>query len=114
MSWTVDNHVIENADQLLRLYVETDEEHPRMPELIEIRDQLLENLDSVESAAEVTGLIHWCIRDKGVNTQGETLDETAERLADIDIEADSDQYTDLIFQIKMAIERLDDIMLENM
>lgn len=114
MQWTIDNHVIDNADQLLRLYVETDEEHPHMPALIQIRDQLLENLDSIESAAEVTGLIHWCIRDHGVNTQGETLDETAERLADIDIETDSDQYTDLIFRIKMAIERIDDIMFENM
>ncbi len=114
MGWIVGDHPLEDADQLLRLYVNTDDQDPLIPELIQIRDQLLEDLDSVVSAAEVAGLIHWRIRDAGINTQGETLDETAERLADIDIEADSDHYTDLIFHIKMAIARLDDIMLENL
>lgn len=110
--WTVNHHTITNADELLRLYVATPDDAPEMPQLREIRDGLLDSLDQVASAAEVTGLIHWLIRDHGVNAAGETLDETAERLGDLDIEADTDQYTTLIFQIKMAIERIDDILLD--
>ncbi|SFG55247.1 hypothetical protein [Neptunomonas qingdaonensis] len=102
-----------SADQLLRIYVNTPDNDPLMETLSQQRDELLDDLDKVASAAEVTGLIIWLLRDNGINTQGETLDETADRLGDLDIETDTDQYTHLIFQIKMAVERLDSIMLDN-
>ena len=111
MTWWVDDIAIENADQLLRLYVDTDDNTPRMQQLSAVRDALFDNLEEVSSAAEVTGLIHWYLRDQQIVAHGETLDETADRLSDIDIEQDTDQYTDLIFRINIAIERLDDIML---
>lgn len=102
-----------SADELLRIYVNTPDNDPLMKQLCQQRDELLDELDQVASAAEVTGLIIWLLRDNGINTQGETLDETADRLGDLDIETDTDLYTHLIFQIKMAVERLDAIMLDN-
>lgn len=102
-----------SADELLRIYVNTPDNDPLMKQLCRQRDELLDELDQVASAAEVTGLIIWLLRDNGINTQGATLDETADRLGDLDTESDTDLYTHLIFQIKMAVERLDTIMLDN-
>lgn len=102
-----------SADELLRLYVTTEDDTPLMEQLRRQRDELLDNADQVASAAEVTGLITWLLRDNRISSQGETLDETADRLGDLDIEADTDHYSNLIFQIKMAVERLDAIMLDN-
>ncbi len=102
-----------NADELLRLYVTTEDNDPLMIQLRQQRDELLDDLDQVASAAEVTGLIIWLLRDKGIRNQGETLDETADRLGDLDIEADTDHYSSLIFQIKIAVERLDSILLDD-
>lgn len=105
------------ADELLRLYVTTEDNDPLMIQLRLQRDKLLDDLDQVASAAEVTGLIIWLLKDNGIRNQGETLDETAERLGDLDIqagiEAESDHYSSLIFQIKIAVERLDSIMLDS-
>lgn len=101
------------ADELLRLYVTTEDDNPLMEQLRQQRDELLNDLDHVETAAEVTGLVTWLLRDNGIRSQGETLDETADRLGDLDSEADTDHYSNLIFQIKIAVERLDAIMLDN-
>lgn len=101
------------ADELLRLYVTTEDDSPLMEQLRQQRDELLNDLDHVETAAEVTGLVAWLLRDNGIRSQGETLDETADRLGDLDSEADTDHYSNLIFQIKIAVERLDAIMLDN-
>lgn len=101
------------ADELLRLYVSTDDNDLLMPALCKKRDQFLDNLDDVSNAAEVTGLIHWLLRENHINPQGETLDEIADRLGDLDIEANTDNYSELIFMIKIAVARLDDIMLDN-
>lgn len=109
----LDHQKVSTADELLRLYVSTDDNDPLMSVLCQKRDQFLDNIDDVNSAAEVTGLIHWSLRDNNINRQGETLDETADRLGDLDIESDTENYSELIFLIKIAVARLDDIMLDN-
>lgn len=114
MAWIVGNQTLENADQVLRCYVATEDDAAEMAILRDIRDQLLSDIDSVQTPAEVNGLIYWLLRDHQINCEGASLDETAERLGDLDIEADEDRYTDLIFTLKMAIERLDDLMLDAM
>ncbi|WP_293268897.1 hypothetical protein [Neptunomonas sp.] len=102
------------ADKLLRLYVSTDDNDSKMPRLIQERNHYLDNIDDISTAEEVTGLIHWLLRDHHISAQGETLDEIADRLGDLDIEANTDQYSELIFLIKIATERLDIIMLDSL
>jgi hypothetical protein len=113
MSEHLDLQKVTTAGELLRLYVSTDDNDSLMPTLCNKRDQFLDNLDDVSSAAEVTGLIHWALRENNISPQGETLDEIADRLGDLDIEANTDDYSELIFMIKIAVARLDDIMLDN-
>lgn len=103
---------VSHADTLLREYVSTDDSNPRMDELRHQRDSLLEDMDQIATAAEIAGLIFWKLQDAGISTMGESLEDLAERLGDMDIDNHSDQYTDLIFHIKMALERIDEITLQ--
>ncbi|WP_286237583.1 hypothetical protein [Neptuniibacter halophilus] len=107
-----DQRLIHTADQLLQLYLACEAQSPLMPLLTRIRQQLQEDLDQVETVAEVYGLMYWLMEDYAVDNRGESLEETADRLGDIDIENDSDQYGDLIFHLKDAVERLYDLELE--
>ncbi|WP_027859206.1 hypothetical protein [Marinobacterium jannaschii] len=101
------------AGDLLERYVATDDDNPEMALLCQLRDLYIDDLDAVFSAAEVTGLMAWLLRDKGIDFRGESLEDTADRLGDLDIEADSDQYTDLIFHLKDAVERIYDLQLDD-
>ncbi len=56
--------------------------------------------------------MYWLMADYGVDNRGESLEETADRLGDIDIENDTDKYSELIFHLKDAVERLYDLELE--
>ena len=101
------------AGDLLERYVATEDDSAEMGLLRQIRDLYIDDLDSVYSAAEVTGLIAWLLRDKGIDFRGESLEDTADRLGELDIEDDSDQYTDLIFHLKDAVERIYDLQLDD-
>lgn len=107
-----DTAIIDQACSLLDLYLETDESSALMPLLQQVRDEFLQDLDQVDSIKEIYGLIYWLLADNNIEHRGETLEETADRLGDLDIENDSDLYTDLIFHLKDAVERIYDIELE--
>lgn len=104
--------VIDQASTLLELYLDTEESSVVMPLLQKVRDEFLQDLDQVDSVKEIYGLIYWLLADNNIEHRGETLEETADRLGDLDIENDSDRYTDLIFHLKDAVERIYDIELE--
>lgn len=103
---------ITQAGDLLELYVKTDDSSPLMELLKQARAYYLDDLDIVQTAPEVTALMAWLLNDYGVDYRGESLEATADRLGDIDIEADSDRYTDLIFHLKDAVERLYDLEMD--
>ena len=107
-----EDYGISTAGELLDLYLETDNNAPLMPLIVQIRDEIIEDLDQVGSIKEIYGLMYWLLGDKGIDNRGESLEETADRLGDIDIENDTDQYGDLIFHLKDAVERLYDLELE--
>ncbi len=111
---TAEEYLIENADTLLRLYVDTDRDTPLFTTLQTLRDAFLEDLDEVATQAEIYGLIHWLLGDNGIRAEGASLEETADRLSDIDIESDSDQYTDIIFHLKDAVDRLYEMELDDL
>lgn len=104
-----DQVFIQEAFQLLDVYLETEESSPLMPLLRKVREHFLEDLDGVQSVKEVYGLLYWLMADNGVDNRGESLDDTAERLGDLDIDNGTDLYTDLIFHLKDAVERLYDL-----
>lgn len=108
------DYLIEDADTLLRLYVDTDRDAPLFTVLQELRDAFLEDLDEIVTRAEIYGLIHWLLGDKGIRAEGASLEETADRLSDIDIASDSDQYTDIIFHLKDAVDRLYEMELDDL
>ena len=103
---------IAQAGDLLELYVKTDDNSPLMQLLKQARAYYLDDLDIVQTAPEVNALMAWLLNDYGVDYRGESLEATADRLGDIDIEADSDRYTDLIFHLKDAVERLYDLEMD--
>lgn len=103
---------IAQAGDLLELYVKTDDNSPLMEQLKQARAYYLDDLDIVQTAPEVNALMAWLLNDYGVDYRGESLEATADRLGDIDIEADSDRYTDLIFHLKDAVERLHDLEMD--
>lgn len=103
--------VISSAAILLDTYLETDEKAPLMAALTKVRDEIVTDLDQVETVPEIYGLMYWLLADQGIDNRGESLEETADRLGDIDIENDTDQYGELIFHLKDAVERLYDIEL---
>lgn len=103
---------IAQAGDLLELYVKTDDNSPLMELLKQARAYYLDDLDVVQTAPEVTALMAWLMNDYSVDYRGESLEATADRLGDIDIEADSDRYTDLIFHLKDAVERLYDLEMD--
>lgn len=103
---------IVQAGDLLELYVKTDDNSPLMPLLKQVRAHYLDDLDIIQTAPEVTAIMAWLMDDYGVDYRGESLEATADRLGEIDIEADSDRYTDLIFHLKDAVERLYDLELD--
>lgn len=107
-----DDYRITQAGDLLELYVKTDNNAPLMALLKQVREFYLDDLDLVNSAAEVTGLLVWLMDDYGLDGRGESLEQTADRLSDIDIEDDTDKYTDLIFHLKDAVERLYDLEMD--
>ncbi|MDX2422558.1 MAG: hypothetical protein QNK43_07770 [Amphritea sp.] len=113
VSATATEQRIDSADQLLRLYVATDRDASLYPALQQLRNCFLNDLDAIESPAEIYGLIHWLLGDHGIRTDGSSLEETADRLSDIDIAADSDQYTQVIFHLKDAIDRLYEMELDD-
>lgn len=108
-----EDYGISTAAELLELYLETDNSAPLMPLLTKLRDEIIEDLDQVGSVKEIYGLMYWLLGDKGIDNRGESLEETADRLGDIDIENDTDQYTQIIFHLKDAVERLYDLDLES-
>jgi hypothetical protein len=107
------DYAISTAGELLDLYLDTDNASPVMPIITEIRNEIIEDLDQVGSVKEIYGLMYWLLGDQGIDNRGESLEETADRLGDIDIENDSDQYGTLIFHLKDAVERLYDLELED-
>lgn len=107
------DYQIDSADTLLRLYVATDRETPLFSALQQVRGQLLADLDGIETRAEIYGLIHWLLDDHGIRADGASLEETADRLSDLDIAADSDQYTAMIFHLKDAVDRLYEMELDD-
>ncbi|RTE64969.1 hypothetical protein EH243_14770 [Amphritea opalescens] len=111
-SLAVTDYLIDSADRLLKLYVATDNDNPLYPALQQTRRYLLDDLDAIETPAEIYGLIHWLLRDQGIRVDGSSLEETADRLSDIDIAADSDQYTDIIFHLRDAVDRLYEMELD--
>ena len=109
-----EDYLIEDVDTLLRLYVSTDRDTPLFKALQVVRNRVLEDLDEVTTPAEIYGLMHWLLSDKGIRAEGASLEETADRLSDIDIAADSDQYTDIIFHLKDAVDRLYEMELDDL
>jgi len=103
---------IADADTLLRLYVATERDTALYAQLQWIRDQYIDDLDLVETAAQIYGLIFWLLEDNGINAQGASLEQTADRLSDLDIEEDNDRYTDIIFHLKDAVDRLYELDME--
>ncbi|MCV6587976.1 MAG: hypothetical protein OIF57_02945 [Marinobacterium sp.] len=103
--------VLQNAGQLLEQYVHTDDGAALMANLSAVRDYYLADLDQVGSPAEVVGLIAWLLRDHDINHQGESLAETADRLCDLDAVPGGPDYQQLIYHIRDALERLDDLEL---
>ena len=108
----VDSQLITSAADLLELYLASADDNPVMALLQSIRDEYLEDLDQIDSPQQIYGLLYWLMRDQGVEHRGETLEETADRLGDMDIENDTDHYSQLIFHLKDAVERLYDLELE--
>lgn len=102
---------IDRPGDLLERYVQTDDSAPLMASLQAVRDYYLSDLDQVGSAAEVVGLIAWLLRDHNIQHQGESFAETADRLCDLDNKTDNDIYSTLIYHLRDAIERLDDLEL---
>ncbi len=102
---------IERAGDLLERYVQTDDNAPLMASLRPVRDHYLSDLDQIASPAEVVGLIAWLLRDNNIQHQGESFAETADRLCDLDNNTDSTLYSTLIYHLRDAIERLDDLAL---
>lgn len=106
------DYAISTAGELLDLYLDTDNASHVMPIITEIRNEVIEDLDQVGSVKEIYGLMYWLLGDQGIDNRGESLEETADRLGDLDIENDSDKYGDLIFHLKDAVERLYDLELD--
>ena len=108
------DHLIADADTLLRLYVATDRDDPLFAALQQLRGNFLADLNAVETRPEIYGLIHWLLDDNGISAQGASLEETADRLCDIDIATDSDQYTNIIFHLRDAVDRLYEMELDDL
>lgn len=108
-----EDYLIEDADTLLRLYVATDRDDPLFATLQQLRTRFLDDLDAIETRAEIYGLIHWLLDDNAIRADGASLEETAERLSEIDITADSDQYTAIIFHLRDAVDRLCEMELDD-
>lgn len=106
-----DTVVIQQAGTLLELYVATDDDSALMDCLQEIRNKFLADLDSVNSIAEIMGLISWLLRDYQIDNRGESLEQTAERLSDMDSAGNSDTQRKLLYHLHDAIERIDDLTL---
>jgi len=98
-----------DAGDLLERYVATDDEDPLMQQLQAVRDHYLQDLDQVAGAAEVVGLIAWLLRDHNISHAGESLAETADRLCDLDSAPGGPDYSALIYHLRDALERLDDL-----
>lgn len=106
------DYAISTAGELLDLYMETDNHSVLMPLLTQIRNEIIDDLDHVGSVKEIYGLMYWLLGDNSIDNRGESLEETADRLGDLDIANDTDQYGDIIFHLKDAVERLYDLELE--
>ena len=106
-----EDYGISTAAELLDLYLDTDNDAPLMPLLIQIRNEIIEDIDQINSVKEIYGLMYWLLGDNGIDNRGESLEETADRLGEMDIENDTDRYSDIIFHLKDAVERLYDLEL---
>lgn len=95
--------------QLLEHYVATDDSNLIMDILVEIRNYWLDHLSDISNAAEITGLIVWLLRENSIEYRGESLYQTAERLADMDLDSNTSQYDKVLFYIHDAIECLDEL-----
>lgn len=113
IAMTSADHLIEDADTLLRLYVATDRETPLYSVLQRLRSYYLADLDAIKTPAEIYGLLHWLLDDHAIRADGASLEATADRLSEIDIATDSDQYTDIIFHLRDAIDRLHEMELND-
>lgn len=109
---SANEQLISSTEQLLALYRDTDTNQPLYSQLQYIRDQYLEDLDTVETRNDIYGLIFWLLFDKNISYAGESLEETADRLSDLDIDSDTDAYTEVIFHLKDAVDRLYELELD--
>ncbi|MFW1678330.1 hypothetical protein ACFVYJ_11195 [Pontibacter sp. JAM-7] len=105
--------VIPSAHTLLLTYVDCDDGSGLYHTLRQIRNQMLSDLDQVHSAAEVYGLIYWLLREMGIDHRGESLEDTVERLADLEIEKSGPNGQDLLHCLQAAVERIDELTLED-
>ncbi len=105
---------IESAAELLALYAATAAGSPLYSQLQLIRDDYIEHLESVPHSADITGLMIWLLLDSGINGMGESLEQTADRLCDLDIDADADRYTQIIFHLRVAVDRLYELELDGL
>lgn len=117
-AFTVDQNIIKltgtdisftDAGELLERYVSIEDAAGEMAALRAVRDYLLADLDQVEGAAEVVGLIAWLLRDHQIDHAGESLAETADRLCDLDSAHGGKDYSKVIYHLRDALERLDDL-----
>ena len=65
-----EDYLIEDADTLLRLYVATERNEPLFATLQQLRIRFLNNLDAIETQAEIYGLIHWLLDDNAIRAEG--------------------------------------------
>ncbi len=109
---SADEQLISSVEQLLTLYRDTDTNQALYSQLQYIRDQYLDDLDLIDSRNDIYGLIFWLLFDKNISYAGESLEATADRLSDLDIDSDNDAYTEVIFHLKDAVDRLYELELD--
>lgn len=103
-----------DADQLLRHYVATAETSPEMAGLKLLRDVLLDDLDEIDSAAQITGLVVWFLAEQGIEYRGQLFGELAEHLGDLDLDEPREGYAEAIFLLRRAEQRLDEIAFDEL
>ena len=108
---TTTDLLIPSAHHLLLCYVDCEEDSPIYAQLCEIRDYWLTHLSEVEHSTEVYGLIYWLLRDLGIDHRGEPLEDTVERLTELEIEVSGPDNRDLIYCLQAAVERIDELSL---
>jgi|GEM_PF-1326975 len=102
-------HEIKSASELLNIYFQTETDSPLYPILCQLRDIYLKDIYQLDDEKEIKGLILWLLIEAGIDNRGETLEQTAERLSELDMDYDDNDYSKLIWHLRDASERLDDL-----